>query len=499
MTATLSAGDGFASYRIVRLIGAGGMGTMYLAHDDDLDRPVALKLMSRGLADDADLKARFLREAKTAARLDHPNIVSVYARGVHEGQLYIAMQFIEGSDASWPIKAGHGMPVDRAVSIVSETAAALDFAHVRGILHRDVKPANILLAQSESGQLERVLLADFGIAKALEDTADQTHTGLVLASFQYAAPEQFDPQVTLDQRVDVYALGATFYHLLTGQQPFSGSTMAQLISGHLHQAPPRPSAHGLPMDFDRIIATALAKNREHRYPTCGALAADARDAFAALNRSGRPLPPSATPTAEGPSSRSDPTSAAPQGAYVAPTMMRPHHPANFAYTSPPQKNKKSAFAALAVVGTLAFTALLAWAVLSVGDSGEPDAEAVKTLSTSDTPRPATDLALDVTAPMTQPACDGSGIVVLGSAVTPGRYDAEVQQMLNAFPGAAYLRTDQVCSSLRPRTEAGNPIYAVYRYAGRVQSEVCSAVRAAGGGAYGKWLDKTTDPGYIIPC
>lgn len=268
------------------------MGTVYLAHDDDLDRPVALKLLSRAVADNTDVQARFLREARTAARLNHPNIVSIYARGVHDRWLYISMQFVEGTDAAAPISGGRRMPVGRAVRIISETAAALDFAHRHGVLHRDVKPANILLAQPEPGQRERVLLADFGIAKALEDSAHQTRTGHVLGSFQYAAPEQLDPQVTLDHRVDVYSLGATLYHLLTGQLPFPGTTIAQLIGGHLHHSPPRPSAHGVSAEFDRIISVALAKDREDRYPSCGLLAADLRTAF---TKSVRPAPPLAPP------------------------------------------------------------------------------------------------------------------------------------------------------------------------------------------------------------
>ncbi|MBJ8348239.1 serine/threonine-protein kinase [Antrihabitans sp. YC2-6] len=492
-----------------RLIGAGGMGTMYLAHDDDLDRPVALKLLSRTLADDADLKARFLQEAKTAARLSHPNIVSIYARGVHEGQLYIAMQYVDGSDAAWPIRAGQAMSVERAVRIIGETAAALDYAHARGILHRDVKPANILLAQSESGQSERVVLADFGIAKALEDTAKHTHTGLVLASFQYAAPEQFDPNITLDHRVDVYALGATFHHLLTGQQPFPGTGIAQLISGHLNQTPPRPSTHGVPIEVDHIVATALAKDREQRYPTCGQLAADARTAAAELSR--RDLPLSPPPTTASPSAHAGPRS------YVTPpptlfaesaqTMMRSHYLAG-TEQPPPRKDHTLALAALAGVVVLAVTAILVAVVLSGRGTDTPGAaestlppagtDGAITVSTGARP-PDRDFALNVSAPITQPLCDGTGIVVLGSAVTPGRYETEIQQFLDEFPGADYLRTDHACPSLRQETEEGNPIYAVYRPAGRTQTAICAAVRAAGGSAYGKWLDNTTDPSYIIPC
>ena len=248
---------------------------MYLAHDDDLDRPVALKLLGGNVAVDEDTRDRFLREAKTVAALDHPNIVNIYARGETDDQLWIAMQFVAGTDASQPIRTGLPMPPQRAVRIISETAAALDFAHARGVLHRDVKPANILLA----GDTDRVLLADFGIAKALDDKGIRTSTGLVVASLQYAAPEQLDPSVQLDGRIDVYALGATLYHLLTGLPPYTG-TMAQIVNSHLNAPIPMPSEYGAPATFDAVIARAMAKDRDDRYRTCGELAAAAQHALA---------------------------------------------------------------------------------------------------------------------------------------------------------------------------------------------------------------------------
>ncbi|MET8424029.1 serine/threonine-protein kinase [Nocardia sp. NPDC004860] len=286
MGASLESGGVFAGYRILRRLGAGGMGTVYLAEHPNLPRLVALKVLNRALTDDEDVRARFLREADTAARLDHRNIVTVYDRGNEGGQLWIAMQYVDGSDVAELVRDG-GLPVGRVVWILTETAAALDYAHGHGVLHRDVKPANILLTDASRGEPERVLLADFGIAKALDETGGFTRSGMLLASLQYAAPEQFDIGATIDHRVDVYALGATLYRMLTGALPYPGSTPAQLMYGHLSLPIPKPSRQGevhVPEGFDAIVERALAKDRDSRYSSCGELAAAANGALAAASK-----------------------------------------------------------------------------------------------------------------------------------------------------------------------------------------------------------------------
>jgi serine/threonine protein kinase len=280
----LQPGQVFAGYEIQRLLGVGGMGAVYLARHPNLPKLVALKLLTPALTDDDDLRARFLREADHVARLDHPNIVAVYDRGDQDGQLWIAMQYIDGSDAATALREGP-LPAARAVRIITETAKALDFAHAADVLHRDVKPANILLTRPTAGQPERVLLADFGIAKALDDRTGITATGMFAASLQYAAPEQLDPSITLDARADQYSLGCTLYHLLTGSLPYPGHTPEQWMHGHLHLPAPRPSQTpaaqqtGIPAGMDAVIQRALAKDRTHRYPTCAALAAAAQHAL----------------------------------------------------------------------------------------------------------------------------------------------------------------------------------------------------------------------------
>lgn len=277
----LQPGQVFAGYKIERLLGVGGMGAVYLAHHPNLPKLVALKLPTRDMTDDDEVRARFMREADHVARLDHPNIVAVYDRGDEDGQLWIAMQYIDGSDAAAAVRDGP-LPVARAVRIITETAKALDFAHAADVLHRDVKPANIMLTRSTGGQPERVLLADFGIAKALDDRTGLTATGMFYGSLQYAAPEQLDPSITLDARADQYALGCTLYHLLTGSRPYPGQTPEQLMHGHLHLPPPRPSHTpaaerlGIPAGMDEVIQRALDKDRTRRFPTCAALAAAAQ-------------------------------------------------------------------------------------------------------------------------------------------------------------------------------------------------------------------------------
>ncbi|WP_280434106.1 serine/threonine-protein kinase [Nocardia carnea] len=279
MNGTLEPGAVFAGYRIERLLGTGGMGQVYLARDRDLPRSVALKLLHPVAGNDQEIRARFLREADTVARLAHPNIVAVYARGEEQNRLWMAMQYIEGTDAADVLRDGPVRP-DHAVRIIEETARALDHAHTAGILHRDVKPANILLAW---GEHQRVYLSDFGIAKALDRSGGLTRTGELYASFHYAAPEYFEMRPDIDRRADVYSLGCTLFYLLTGRLPYPATTTGALINAHLNAPVPRPSATDprLPRGFDGVIAKAMAKNPYERFADCGGLALAARRALTA--------------------------------------------------------------------------------------------------------------------------------------------------------------------------------------------------------------------------
>ncbi|APA96104.1 serine/threonine-protein kinase [Nocardia seriolae] len=261
----LRVGEVFAGYEIERELGRGGMGSVYLARHPRLPRLIALKLLNREAFDDIEVRRRFEREGDVIARLDHPNIVPVYDRGIDDEQPWIAMRYIDGPDAA-QLEAAN-LPPHQAIRIIAETARALDFAHRRGVLHRDVKPANILLERVDAE--ERVFLADFGIARLRDDATKLTQTGSFTATLTYASPEQLSGQ-PLDPRSDQYSLACTLFRLLTGNVPFTAEHPVGIIHGHLNQAPPPVSGlrPGLPQALDAVLARALAKYPEGRFDSC---------------------------------------------------------------------------------------------------------------------------------------------------------------------------------------------------------------------------------------
>ncbi|MGY0497328.1 serine/threonine-protein kinase [Nocardia sp. FBN12] len=287
---SISDGAEFAGYLIERRLGAGGMGTVYLARHPRLPRHDALKVLADDHAADAEFRARFLREAELAAALAHPNLVAVRDRGETDGRLWIATQYVAGSDAAELIRRQPaGLDLARAVHIVVEAARGLDEVHRAGLLHRDVKPANILVAE-QPGHQDRVLVTDFGIARQAEDTATLASGGGLTATLSYVAPEQLGGD-RVDRRADVYSLGCTLFQLLTGTVPFPRQTAAAVMYAHLHEVPPQPSTlrPGLPVAFDAVIAKALAKDPAQRFASCGELAAASRDALA--GQDGTPVDP----------------------------------------------------------------------------------------------------------------------------------------------------------------------------------------------------------------
>ncbi len=265
---------GPAGYELERELGRGGMGTVHLARDTRLGRHVALKLLPPELAGDVQFRERFLREQRIAASIEHPNVVPIYDAGETDGRLYLAMRYIAGTDLKQLIEAGALEPV-RAVRIVEQVAAALDVAHARGLVHRDVKPANVLVDPSS-----HAYLCDFGLTKETASGSGVTATGQLVGTLDYLAPEQIrggEP----DGRADVYALGCVLYACLTGRPPFGGRSEAQTLWGHMQEdpAPPSSLAAGVPPELDAVVLCSLAKEPQDRYASAGELADAARAAL----------------------------------------------------------------------------------------------------------------------------------------------------------------------------------------------------------------------------
>jgi serine/threonine-protein kinase len=254
-----TAADEIAGFRLEGLIGRGGMGVVYRARQPGLDRVVAVKVIAPARAADPGFRERFAREARLAAAIEHPNIVPVYSTGEDRGQLYLVMRYIDGVNLAE--RLGEGPLAPAAVAeIVGDVASALDAAHLRGLIHRDVKPANILLA-------DRAFLTDFGITRELDATMGLTRTGVFVGSVEYAAPEQASgPGPAADQ----YSLGCVAYECLTGAPPFGRDRDLHILWAHAHETPRPPSelVGGLPADIDAAVLRALAKQPGERWATC---------------------------------------------------------------------------------------------------------------------------------------------------------------------------------------------------------------------------------------
>ena len=269
----LNNGDVFAGYAIQRLLGTGGMGEVYLAQHPRLPRQDALKVLGSVSTVGEEFRARFIREGELAATLWHPHIVGVLDRGEFNGRLWISMAYVDGTDAGRLVRERYpdGMPEQDVSEIVTAVADALDFAHHRGLLHRDVKPENILVTASDDHR-RRVLLSDFGIARRIDDVSNLTDANVAMGTISYVAPEQL-VDGPLDGRADQYALAATTFHLLTGAPPFPDSNTAVVISHHLSTPPPRVSERRPDLaHLDAVLARALAKDPNERYPNCLAFA-----------------------------------------------------------------------------------------------------------------------------------------------------------------------------------------------------------------------------------
>lgn len=285
----LGIGESFAGYTIEGVLGEGGMGTVYLARHPRLPMQVALKLLTPTASADKELRLRFEQEAGVIARLEHPNIVDVYDCGATGGHLWIAMRYIRGGHAG-QLTPQNATPA-RILGVIAQTGTALDYAHSRGVLHRDVKPANILLAAADAGREERAVLTDFGIARLMESDAGLTADGSFAATIAYASPEQLSG-VPVDHRCDQYSLACTLFMLLTGKAPFDYTNAGQVITAHLIKPPPRVSEIRTDLlgALDEVIARGMAKQPGERFGSCGEFVSAARTALSGAAVSYRSAP-----------------------------------------------------------------------------------------------------------------------------------------------------------------------------------------------------------------
>jgi serine/threonine-protein kinase len=300
----------FGKYQLSRLLGQGGMGVVYEARDTSKDRTVALKILPEELSRDDGFRTRFQRESRAAAMLEEPHVIPIHDWGEIDGNLYIDMRLVRGQDLHELLQRGPLEP-ERAVGIIRQIAAALDAAHAQGLIHRDVKPQNILITAVE----DFAYLIDFGIAQNRGDTR-LTFAGSAIGSFAYMAPERFEDRLTTPA-VDTYSLAGVLYEALTGQPPFKVGSMEQVIAAHLSSPPPQPSAINprVPAAFDEVIARGMAKDPDDRYGSPGALGRAAQRALG-VTPSGPSTGPSAVtqaapvPPAAPASENSGPTLAA---------------------------------------------------------------------------------------------------------------------------------------------------------------------------------------------
>ncbi|MEU0794368.1 protein kinase [Amycolatopsis sp. NPDC005961] len=472
----------FGPYRVESLIARGGMGEVHRAYDTRHDRVVALKLLSADFAADHEFQERFRREAHAVARLREPHVIPIHAYGEIDGRLYLDMRLVDGDDLGTRLSAGGPLTPAEAVDVVGQVAQALAAAHAEGLVHRDVKPSNVLV-----GATGFAYLVDFGIARAAGPGTELTATGGAVGTLDYMAPERFT-DAPVDHRIDVYSLACVLHQCLTGSKPFPASTAASLIGAHLHQPPPRPSTlrPGLPAAFDAVIARGMAKNPAERFGGVTELADAARAALGGTS----PVPAAAPPTRQ--ATRVEPA-VSPRRASKAPWVV-------------------------AGVALLALLGVVGWfTVLQPSTRAQPAATSAPPTSSAPAAPPsspvpvtttrvsvrtsvATSVAsgadLGLATAMSTPPCDGSYVVVLGSAITPARYRADVQRLLDTHPGARYLHTPTTgCGSLRQQVN-GADVYAVFDGPFTAKESACAR---RGGSAYVKRLDNTTSPAQVVSC
>ncbi|SFM70903.1 serine/threonine protein kinase [Pseudonocardia ammonioxydans] len=493
----LPVGAEFGDYEIRGRLGAGGMGVVFRAYDRRHGGEVALKVLPAHLADDRVTVERFRREARAAFELRDPHVVPVHGFGETDGRLHLAMRLIDGEDLARLLARRAPLPPRRAAGILRQAAHALDAAHAAGMVHRDVKPANLLVVEARD---DFTYLVDFGIARALGPDPDTalTETGATVGTLAYLAPERLQDSLgPVDGRADVYSLTCVLVEMLTGRPPFTAAEPAAVLSAHLLSPPPRVSARvpGLDPAWDDVVARGLAKRPDDRFSGAGELAA-------AVARVADREP---RPTRE---------QTRPAPALELPGGDRP---------DPGPRSRGLLLAIGAVAVTAAVLVGVVWAVLpgrgagpgiavptlppastvaapptGSPTGGSPSTDGTATAGGGGTLQPAGgapgatgptfdplvgDGDLGLAAPITRLACTGDDVVVVGAGVDPARYPQDVVEHLAKHPGARYLRSLGGCGSFRPRTPTGELIYVVYLGPFTDRGRACAALAAAGGDSY----------------
>jgi serine/threonine protein kinase len=364
---TFSVGYEFGGYVIKSLVGRGGMGVVYAAEQTTLQRRVALKVIAPEVAEDEAFRERFLREARLAASLRHPNIIEIYDAGQVGGELYIAMRYVEGASLATLLRLAGRLEPERALSILAKVAGALDEAHANGLVHRDVKPDNVLLGSPATRRTsEEVLLTDFGLVRPIDARTEVTQIGSVLGTVSYMAPEVLEGR-DVDGRSDQYSLACVLYECLAGHAPFSRETDAAVLLAHLTAPPPaitdeRPD---LPAGFDAVVTRGMAKARQDRYGSCVDLIDDALAALTGSPAQTRPPPEPATAIVTGPAI--DSGGRALEGAVPGPPTPSSQSPGSplepgRTATPPATRSRRRRVAGVAIVGIAVVSVIVVAAV-----------------------------------------------------------------------------------------------------------------------------------------
>ena len=301
MVDDVAAGEDFAGYHVESVLGRGGMAVVYLAGDPRLGRKIALKVLPASLNDDQRFRDRFIRESQLAASLDHPNVIPIYEAGEFEGNLFIAMRYVDGIDLTRLIRHEDRLPTARTMSIIAQTAGALDAAHARGLIHRDVKPANILIVpRTGSTGTDHVYLSDFGVAKSSTSNTGLTLADQFVGTPDYVSPEQIEGD-PVDGRADIYALAAVLYECLSGHTPFQRDSIMSIMYAHVHDVPPRISdtRTTIPAALDAVIHKGMAKDSADRYATAMDMVNAARTALVSVGTPGPATAPDAVKPTNG--------------------------------------------------------------------------------------------------------------------------------------------------------------------------------------------------------